>query len=103
MNNQFLKSFKPLTGMEEMNIFKKTRNNEVKPIEITEEQKEYIRKYLLKSECIQSTGRNTITVATNNSQYIIEFYDQFITLFEKINCNNMSKTQSNKRYIKYVS
>ena len=103
MNRQFLKDFKQITGMEELNIFQQIKREDVKPMTITEEQKDYIRKYLLKGEYIESTRGNTITVATNNSNYIISFYDKFITLFEKINCKNMSKIQSNKRYIKYLN
>jgi hypothetical protein len=101
MNSQFLKTFNQLRGSEEMEIFKKTRNSEVIPLEITEGLKNYIRKYLLKSEYIESILDNSIIVSTNNSSYILSFYDKFIILTEKINCKNISKIQSFKRYVRY--
>lgn len=102
MNNQFLKTFKQINGSEEMEVFHQIRNNKVLPIMVTDKEKEYIKKYLLKSEYIESVNGNTIIVATSNSNYTISFYDKFITLFKSLNCYNISKTSFKQRYVKYL-
>lgn len=102
MNNQFLKTFKQINGSKEMEVFHQIKNNKVIPVIVTDKEKEYVRKYLLKSEYIESTSENTIIVATNNSRYTISFYNKFITLFKSMNCYNMNKTRLNQRYVKYL-
>lgn len=102
MNRHFINSFTEISFGQLCDIHKKITNSQFIKKNVTEQEKDYIRKYMLKCEYIESVKENEIVVSTNNSTYTIKFFEGLILLIESINNKTMLGRKSIRHFKKAI-
>lgn len=96
MNRQFLNSFQHVNFGRYTDIHRDIKTGKLKEKEVTREDIDNVKKYLLKSECIETVSGNKIIIGTNKSTYTLFYYEGLMVLIVSMNNRTcIGKTETN--------
>ena len=102
MKKAYINKFQKLPFNRLVDINMDIKQGKVKRREYTEQEKEEIKKNMLKNEYALLTEKDRIKIDTDKHSTEIKFFDKFILLTEIKNAYTILGKQEVNRYIKYT-